>query len=108
MLVREITGKKISKKKMFFWVLPLAISLSFQLYVSNMTAGQGEELARIETQIQLVSRQNQILEEKITERSSLSIIEGRAQSLGLAKPESIIYAETAKGTAQANVILESQ
>lgn len=94
-------------KKIFLWAVPFALSLAFQLYVVNMTAGEGEELAKIEGKIEIARRQNQVLEEEITQYSSLARIDAEASKLNLVKPKDIIYAKN-KGTAQVNATILGQ
>lgn len=101
-----ISGR--AKRRWLFWIVPVIVSIGFQLYVANMTAGEGEDLSRINDEIQQVIRQNQSLEEEITQNSSLSKIESEAVSLGLGKPENILYAQITQGTAQADVPLLGQ
>ncbi|MEK7521797.1 MAG: hypothetical protein AAB599_03295 [Patescibacteria group bacterium] len=99
---------KLNKKKWLFWFIPVALSLIFQLFVANMTAGDGEELVKIEEQIEAVQRQNQALEEEITTSLSLSKIEEESLKLGLGRPKDIMYAEVEKSYTQANTSVANQ
>lgn len=86
--------QKFNKKKILLVVLPLAFSLVLQIYVSNSVAGEGHELRQTEAQIEQVARDNKILREQIASTTSLAQLEAESQTLGLAKPESIVYIRT--------------
>lgn len=82
---------KISRKKVLIIVIPMIFSLFLQLYVSNRAAGQGQELAKINSQIETAKRDNKILREEIASNASLQKIEVEGLALGLSKPESVEY-----------------
>lgn len=85
--------QKINKKKLLLIVLPIIASLFIKLYVSNSAAGEGFQLAQLEKQIEETRRQNKLLEEEIATADSLQRIETEAESLGMKKPTSIVYAQ---------------
>lgn len=72
----------------------LILLIIIQLIVSNMTAGNGEELAKVENQIQEVARRNNLLREEIAQHTSLTEIAKQQETLGLIQPTSILYLPT--------------
>lgn len=78
------------KKFVILTILFLA-AIAGQLVVSNTFAGSGQELASVEKRIEQVKQENSILHEKVGSASSLQQVAKAAESLGLARPTSIIY-----------------
>ncbi len=62
-----------------------------QLIFSNQLATQGEEIAKIESQLAVVNRENEILDNQISSLSSLSVISSQASRLGLAAANSVTF-----------------
>lgn len=83
----------VNRKKLFLIILPLAFSIAFRLYITNSVVGEGQELARTESQMESVLRQNRILSEEIARVNSLGRLESQAEVLGLAKPKNVKYIE---------------
>lgn len=99
---------KIRNKK--GWVLVfglLGIVITAQLIVSNLAAGKGHTLATLEAKAVQISRENQNLQEALSQSSSLTKLAQDAAGSGFAKPENIMYLEAsllhaAKPVAQAS------
>jgi len=66
----------------------MVVLLGFiQLYVSSALSTQGEEISKLTEKKEKLQRQNQILENKLADLSSLSYIQERAETeLGMKKP----------------------
>lgn len=77
----------------------LTVVLGIQLIASNALAGKGGELGELEKKASSLSYQNQLLKSELAQKSSLSLIASQSAELGLAKPESIIYAELSQPVA---------
>jgi len=100
----KTSSPKMGSPKKKKWILVgLALSLAFglQLYVANSVAGLGEELAQIEIKIEDEKRQNQILKEEMAQFTSISKLEEASLSLGLAKPQNVLYVKVSQETADA-------
>ena len=74
--------------------LPLMLSLLLQLFYANNTVGTGQQMIQTEKKIQDLSQDNRILREQIAQNSSLFTLSQTSESLGLKKPESLLYLDT--------------
>lgn len=92
---------KTSNKKWILVALALILSFGFQLYVTNSNSGRGEELSQIEAKIEEVRRQNQILKEEMARFTAIAKLEETSQSLGLVKPQNVLYLKASESTAHA-------
>lgn len=75
-------------------ILIFGILAASQIAVSNKLAGRGEELARLDGELQKLTRENKILGEELAGGGALVKIASESARLGLIKPEKIIYLET--------------
>mgnify|MGYP001619902308 FL=1 len=84
------------------WVLVLSI-LAFvigaQLLVSNILSVRGSELAELEKQASELARNNQLIKQEMAQHSSLNKIALSAESLGMVKPEQILYIDVGQAVA---------
>ncbi|MDO8503168.1 MAG: hypothetical protein Q7S60_00610 [bacterium] len=91
---------KVKSGKLWIAVLSVLLAvLAIQLIASNALAGKGGELGELEKKVSSLSYQNQLLKSELAQKSSLSLIASQSAELGLAKPESIIYAELSQPVA---------
>lgn len=83
-----------SKPRTKLWVLAGAVIVAFavlQLALTVFLGSKGEELAELEVQAAELERQNELIKQELTEKSSLSIISTRSEELGLGQPENYVY-----------------
>lgn len=93
---RMRVGQKVGKSLEIRGVWKATLGLLFgvailQLLVSGMLAGKGEELARLNEEAHRLARENQILQEELSEKRALTKIAAETERLNLAKPTSVIY-----------------
>ncbi len=69
----------------------LAAVIGIQLMMSNILAVRGNELSGLEKQAAALSRNNQTIKQEMSRHSSLTNIASMAESLGMVKPESLLY-----------------
>lgn len=82
----------IVKEKIWIFVFALLAGvLAAQLVVSNVLAGRGSELVRLEEEVKRLERDNNGLSQELAKDSSLNKINTLADSLGFTKPESVLY-----------------
>lgn len=94
-----MTPKFKSNKFLMVALLLLLAAVIVQLVASNALAGRGGELGELEKEASRLSYENQLLKSELAQKSSLSAIASQSATLGLAKPESIIYADLAQPVA---------
>lgn len=75
-------------------ILIFGILAASQIAVSSKLAGRGEELSRLDGELQKLARENKILHEELAGGGALIKIASESARLGLVKPEKIIYLET--------------
>lgn len=86
-------------KELIFTSLLIVLVIANVFFTVSVSAS-GAELTNIEkTQSTLLSK-NQEFVDKITNESSLSTIGEKAESLGYAKPENIVYVTTVEPVAK--------
>lgn len=68
-----------------------AIVICAQLAVSNILAGKGGELEKLEREKAQILQENRVLTEELSGSLSLLRVSGESSRLGLAKPKNIIY-----------------
>ncbi len=61
-----------------------------QIFVSNQLATSGVQINRIQEQISLLTKENQLLKEQIDQKTSLSFISSQAAQLGFDQTPSTI------------------
>lgn len=82
----------IVKEKIWIFVFALLAGvLAAQLVVSNVLAGRGSELVRLEEEVKRLERDNNGLSQELAKDSSLNKINTLADSLGFTKPEFVLY-----------------
>lgn len=62
-----------------------------QLFIANVLASKGQELADLEARATKLSRDNSSRQEELTKKTSLISVSEKAKSLGLVKPDNIVY-----------------
>lgn len=81
----------LKKYKELIFTVTLIVLVIANVFFTVSVSASGAELTSIEkTQTELLSR-NQELTDKITSESSLSVVGEKADSLGFAKPDNIVY-----------------
>lgn len=81
----------IKKYRELIFIVSLVVLVIANVFITVSVSASGAELTSIEkTQNTLLSK-NQELTDKITSESSLSTVGEKADSLGFAKPEIIVY-----------------
>lgn len=81
----------IKKYRELIFIVLLVVLVIANVFITVSVSASGAELTSIEkTQNTLLSK-NQELTDKITSESSLSTVGEKADSLGFAKPEIIVY-----------------
>ena len=96
------TTKNIGVKNKKIWVFVasvLAIVLTAQLVVSNILAARGNELAKLDKEAAILSRNNQTIKQEMSQHGSLTKIAVLAEGLGMVKPESLIYIDVGQAVA---------
>lgn len=77
----------------------LAVVIGAQLLVSNILSVRGSELAELERQASELARNNQLIKQEMAQHSSLSKIALFAESLGMVKPEQMLYIDVGQAVA---------
>lgn len=77
----------------FLKSLPLlvVILVVFQVGVTNELAGMGQNVTDIESQVEAVTVQNELLRQQVASASSLLLIEQKAKEQGLTEPKATSY-----------------
>lgn len=90
----KITERKTTSRAWIVLFTILATVITSQLLASNYLAGKGERLSILEKKAVLLVRENQTLQEDLSQKSSLTKLAVEAQTSGFAKAENIIYLDT--------------
>lgn len=77
----------------------LAMVIGTQLLVSNILSVRGSTLAELEKQASELARNNQLIKQEMAQHSSLSKIALSAESLGMVKPEQMLYIDVGQAVA---------
>ncbi|OGY12224.1 MAG: hypothetical protein A3F61_00485 [Candidatus Blackburnbacteria bacterium RIFCSPHIGHO2_12_FULL_41_13b] len=72
----------------------LSVVIIAQLLASNYLAGKGEYLSLLEKKASLLTRENQTLQEELSQKASLTKLAVEAQDSGFTKAENIMYLDT--------------
>jgi len=84
-------NKKISKKYISLVVGGLFLLMVIQVWVNNNVVTYGEKFEELSALKKTLSLENQILENKIAKKESLTDIASKSAELGFSEPESIQY-----------------
>ncbi len=87
----EVKPNKFSKKYVVFSMFGLLSLVMLEIWVSNSTITFGEKLEVLQSTRKHLELDNQILENRIAEGSSLVTVASASASLGFSKPVSIEY-----------------
>jgi cell division protein FtsB len=74
--------KKVNKIINITLAILIVLSIGARIYYMDKSATAGEELAQLTTEIDVIEKENQILQNKYYSLTSLSSISERAQELG--------------------------
>lgn len=77
----------------------LAMVIGTQLLVSNILSIRGSTLAELEKQASELARNNQIIKQEMAQYGSLNKIAVSAESLGMVKPEQMLYIDVGQAVA---------
>lgn len=91
---RKITEHKTKNRAWIVLFTILSIVVTGQLLASNYLAGKGENLSILEKKAVLLVRENQTLQEELSQKSALTKLAVEAQISGFAKAENIMYLDT--------------
>lgn len=80
-------------------LLVLGITVFFQLVITTVLAGRGDEMAKLEEEAKRVERENGILKQELAQKSSLHEILSEAEKLGFTQPEAFVYINTTEPVA---------
>lgn len=83
--------KFFGKKYIAVGAICLFILMLAQIWASNNVVTYGEKLERLLTLEKSLNMENQLLENEIAKRESLSNIASKSAELGFSEPESIQY-----------------
>ncbi len=75
-------------KSLPFFVVMLVV---LQVVVTNELAGMGQNVTNIESQIEAVTTQNELLRQQVASSSSLLLIEEKAKEQGFSEPTTTSY-----------------
>lgn len=75
-------------------LLTLGITVFFQLFITTVLAGRGNEVAKLEEEVKKVERENGVLKQELAQKSSLHEILFEAEKLGFKQAESFVYINT--------------
>lgn len=94
--VNSKVGQKwfIPSKIWFLTLFILTLVIVAQLIASNFLAGKGEQLMVLEIRSSQLVRENQVLLEELSLKSSLAKLSIQAQNEGFAKADKILYLDT--------------
>lgn len=87
----ELPQKRISKKLAVSIVVCLFTLTLVQIWVSNTLVSYGEKLEKLSSLEQTLKTTNQILENEIAKKASLTNLATKSAELGFYKQESIQY-----------------
>lgn len=87
----EQTKKSFSKKYIALSLGCLFILMLAEIWASNNVVAYGEKFDRLSSIAKLLSLENQILENEIAKRESLTNVASKSAELGFSQPESIQY-----------------
>lgn len=76
-----------------------AVVIFAQLIVTNILAVQGSEAARLDKNILQIERENQMLREELSAKSSIMYISERAFELGLVEPQAVFWVDLSQPVA---------
>lgn len=101
--MKKIDLKNIERKRLrrpwFIIFSILILVVAAQLVVTNILAVGGQELSTLEGKALQISRENQILRENLSNKTSLSHISQKSEELGLTTPGQVVYVEAAQPVA---------
>ncbi len=83
--------KTFGKKYIIVTVMCLLILCLAQIWASNNMISYGEKLERLSVIQKSLNLENQLLENEIAKRESISNIASKSAELGFSEPESIQY-----------------
>ncbi len=87
----ELPQKGISKKLVIYIAVCLFVLALVQIWVSNTLVSYGEKFNQLSSLEQSLKTENQILENEIAKRASLTNLATKSAELGFSKVESIQY-----------------
>jgi cell division protein FtsL len=90
----------MKKYKELIFTITLIVLVVANVFITVSVSASGAELTSIEKVQSTLSSKNQELTDKITNESSLSTIGEKADSLGFAKPENIVYVQEVEPVAK--------
>jgi len=78
--------------KILQYILPISLFLLVvtQLIIANQMAGSSNEIGNIESQIDKITNENQILSQQLAQAKSLTMIQDKAKEFGLTSIPSTI------------------
>jgi len=88
------TERKTKNRAWIVLFTILSVVIIAQLLASNYLAGKGEYLSLLEKKSSLLTRENQTLQEELSQKASLTKLAVEAQDSGFAKAENIMYLDT--------------
>ncbi len=95
--------QKITKLLFIFFAFTCFLSIIARIYISSELSTKGEEIRKLESEIDLLNRQNKELKGKIALESSLGKIKEKALAMGMVdapKPEFLTSSITASISGQ--------
>ncbi len=89
----KYTKKKFSlaNLKIYFLWSALILLCAITIFLTIEMVTSGAETAKLEREESILSQENRDLSEKVVKGTSLGSIEEKANELGFAKPEEVIY-----------------
>ena len=87
----EEPRKGFSKKYMVLIITGLFALMLIEIWASNNVVTYGEKLEKLSLLSKTLNLENQILENEIAKKESLTSIASKSAELGFSKPESIQY-----------------
>lgn len=90
---REKESKKYKKitSLLLSLFLCLLFLLSLQVYLASQLVEEGKKITFLAEKTEILKKENDVLEKKITSKTSLFYISQKAQEKGLKKITSVIY-----------------
>ncbi len=86
-----VEPKRFSKKYICLVTSCLLVLMLMEIWVSNSIVSYGEKFEKLSSSARVLNFENQILENEIAERASLSNIASKSGELGFSEPQSIQY-----------------